>query len=281
MSIVTNYESVPNRIRTLIRIVAQFGPISREDVVSHFMPSDPKFDQVSNIVRDTKLLGLITEKDGKLDLGKEVLRENVDSNAWFLNFVERNLFSKPLGEPNNNHSVAYAIAWLLTQSVAPEIKWGDELAIRMKEDMDSDDVFDITNSGRAAMLCYWMRFLGYGEAISLKQQNYIISDPTRAINRWLEKILSNRELHPIGSFVEIMGRKIPVLETGFFRSSVERLIRRTRDERKLSESTSLALRRLELRGVIRMSNKSDAETYRLDFGRNHIQRVSHIEYTGE
>lgn len=280
MSIVTYYEPVPNRVRSLVRIVAHFGPLSRKELVEHFTPLNPKDDQASNIILETERLGLVTELEGSFRLSDGILKKDVNDNAWFLDFVERALFSKPLCKSDKNRPVAYAVAWMLAQPVSPKFKWSEELANHMQQDMNGDDVFEITNAGRAAMLSYWMRFTGYGEAMSFGNQRCILPDPTRVIARRLPSLIPIGEVLPVGKFIGNLGADLPVLESGTIRSTVESRLKKARNENTLSQTTSLALKQLELRGTIRMSEESDADTRILDI-KDSIRRVSHIEHIGE
>ena len=83
MSVITVYEPVPNRIRSLTRIVSAVGPVGREDLVAYFMPdSQPKRDQVGNIIREAIRLRLLIETERGLELAKGIRPRDVTNDDW-------------------------------------------------------------------------------------------------------------------------------------------------------------------------------------------------------
>jgi hypothetical protein len=86
----------------------------------------------------------------------------------------------------------------------------------------------------------------------------------------------------IQNFVQRLGEACTVLEEGTSRRNLEtRLTERcARKERHLSRSTSLALKRLHLRGVVALKATSDAQTWVLDLA-NETQPVSHVRFNAE
>jgi hypothetical protein len=256
--------------------VAAVGPIGREELSAYFMPgSQPKSNQVGNIIREAVRLRLLIEADKGFQLAEGVRPRDVANDDWFETHVERALFSQPLNEGDENRPVAFATAWLLTRAASPEIEWRFDVAKAMREDMEGDEVYDVTNVDRSAMLAYWIRFTGYGESLGWAGKTFLIPDPTRAIARQLDLLLVETTL-AFPRFLERLAERVPVLEGGAVRAQVEARLRRKRDPATLSPSTSLALLRLELRGLITMRAESDAEPRLLDLAADGTRRISHI-----
>jgi hypothetical protein len=277
MSVITAMEPVPNRIRSLVRIVAAAGPLGREEVAAYLMPgTQPKHDQVGNILREALRLHLLTETDRGIELPGGIRPRDAANDAWFENHVERALFSRDLGEDDENRPVAFATAWLLTRPAAPDLVWRSDLATEMRRDMEGEDIYDVTNVDRSAMLAYWVRFSGYGEALGWDGRTFIIPDPTRAIARHLD-LLPIGETLAFPRFLNSLAERLPVLEGGAIRAQVEARLRRKRNAATLSPATSLALLRLELRGLITMRAESDAQPRMLlDRGGDGPRLVTHV-----
>ncbi len=278
MSVITVYEPVPNRVRSLVRIVAATGPLGRDDLTAHLMPGpQPKRDQVGNIIREAVHLRLLVETDNRgVELAEGIRPRDVANDEWFAAFLERALFARPLDEGDENRSVSFATAWLLTRPATPEFDWRSDLAKAMREDMEGGDIYDVTNVDRSAMLAYWVRFTGYGEALSWDGRTFLVPDPTRAIARQLGDLLPAGMTVAVPRFLEGLAHRMPVLESGVVRTQVEARLRRKRDPATLSPATSLALLRLELRGFIVMRDESDAEPRLLDLAADGTRRVTHI-----
>lgn len=279
MSVITTYEPVPNRIRTLARVVAAAGPLARDELAEHLMPgSPPKQDQVANILREAVRLRIVTETDRKVELAEGIRPRDVADDAWFEAFVGQALFSRILDERDDNRAVGFAMAWLLTRPAVPELEWRSDFAAAMRADLHGDEVYDATNVDRSAMLAYWARFAGLAEAVGWSGKRYLVPDPTRAIARQLEHVLPLGSDIPMPRFLDGLAAVLAVLEGGAIRAQVESRLRRPREAAALSAATSLALLRLELRGAITLRAESDASPYLrlLEAGGDSPRRVTHI-----
>jgi hypothetical protein len=112
------------------------------------------------------------------------------------------------------------------------------------------------------------------------KSNLVIPDPTVAVERHLRVILGQHREVSIGEFLTQLGEHSPVFETGGARTAVDNMMKvNQRPADLISRSTSLALLRLERRGVVRMVASSDAPTLRL--GNWPDERpVSHVVLNG-
>jgi hypothetical protein len=273
MSILASLEAVPNRIRALARLIAFYGPLERQEAKARMVFGEG--GQFSSVVRETVKLGLVEEQE-KLQLAPGLEPAQVNDDTWFMNFVHRQFCADGLVPDSHNYHVAFALAWLLTRKPSSNLKWNGEHNLAIREDLNGDDTYDVTNASRGAMLGYWAKFLGYASSSSDGSVRLIIPDPTNAIACRLDQIFGQAKELAIKPFLKELGKLCPVLDGGVIREQVERRLKKARREETLSPATSLALLRLENRGVITLAAPSDANVVLLDLLQNATRRVSHV-----
>jgi hypothetical protein len=282
MSLISHYEATPNRVRALTRLVALLENATRSTLREHFMPEADSGAQFGNLLVETAHLGLIAEaRNGQVSLNILLSPKEVADDRLFLLFVERALLSDE-SQQSENSGLRYALSWLLAQSPGTAIGWNSDQHLVMKEQMEGDNYYEVTNEGRFSMLCYWAQYLGYAVGLSLSGSAVVIPDPTEAIARRLEVIFAESTRLAIPRFFETLSQECPVLETGSVRRQVEDRMRSKRSEQVLSPATSLALWRLEGRGVIKLTHASDATTWLVSSsiasaGVGKARPISHIE----
>lgn len=283
MSVISILESTPNRVRALVRLSAIVGPSSRATLRDYFMPGGDSGGQFNNLIRETIRLGFLVEQSSEVALGPDIESKNVVNDEWFLEFLDRQLVINP-PEDGDNRVFRYALAWLLGQPAGAAISWTAEQHIKMREQMDGDDCYDVTNGSRFAMLCYWARYLGYACGLSIGGGSAVVPDPTEAMARRLRLFAGSSRL-PISRFFDDAARDCPVLESGAIRRAVEGRFKVKRAGNVLSHSTALALWRLENRGSVRLVHASDSETWLMPIdtvsaGAGGVRRITHVEITG-
>jgi hypothetical protein len=245
------------------------------------MPAAENAGQFNNLIRETIRLGLIVEADGTVSVNQNLTPKDIVDDVSFLAFVEKVLLADE-SETSENRPVRYATSWLLAQSPGMLIGWNSDQHLNMQEQMEGDDCYDVTNEGRFAMLCYWARYLGYAESLSIGNTNAVVPNPTEAIARRLESLFTDSPRLSIPRFLDLLSRDCPILETGSVRKRVEDRMRQKRSPNVLSPATSLALWRLEARGLVSLTHASDAETWLMSSsiasaGAGKTRPVSHIE----
>jgi hypothetical protein len=190
----------------------------------------------------------------------------------------------------------YALTWLMCQNAAKPISFSNQHAALLNAqfaDEKSDDVttrssFNISNNQRFQNLCYWARYLGFAEIVGdpstkLEEEGaakrHIVPDPFRAVSDELSTVFAGDVELPIGLFVERLALRLPVLESGAFRGDIETRLKPAyrRDTAHFSSATSLALRRLELAGVLEIVRKADAVMWVCQLGPD-TYLVSHLRY---
>jgi hypothetical protein len=284
MSVLSIFEATPNRVRSLARLAAHLGTANRDTLRAHLMPGKDDAAQFGQLMRETVRLGLLGEQKGEVTLGSGIKEADLADDGRFLNIVESALLN-PQDEGGENGTFRYALSWLLTQPSGQPIPWNSDQHLRMSEQMEGPDNYDVTNEGRFAMLCYWARFLGFAARLELHNSNTVIPDPTEAIRRRLARVYADDSRLVVTRFLERVIMDCPVLEGGSIRREVEGRFREKRPANQFSVATSLALWRLEERKLIRLDHVSDAETWLMPtstgvVGAGTSRLVTHIERAG-
>ena len=126
------------------------------------------------------------------------------------------------------------------------------------------------------MLMYWAQFLGFAEWTTFDGNEFCNPDPTRAMAAAAKIVLEKKHPTAIAEFFQRLGREISVFETGRVRKEIETRLKKPRDGKFISKSSSLALARLELRGAIKIEGQADAPSL-LMVGLDDTQSaISHI-----
>ena len=269
---------MPNRVRALVGVVASVKNISRVDLARRVVPGAENVDQFNNLVRETKRLGLLVENDGEktLTLADGVSKKQVSSRSDFLAYC-RDILIPASGVPcPGNEAFPLALAWLLTRSIGPSLTSGSEFQVELRNDLSGDEIFELTNASRSSMLEYWAHALGFAEWFEFRGSTYCCPDPTRALMNCLSEVLAPRKQTPIRNVIESVAERLPVFETGHFRAEVESRLKVPRDPESLSKSTSLALRRLELSGKVKLETLADAQSFLLSEMDGRDIAISHI-----
>ena len=289
MSVITVLPALPGRLRLLFAAVAEEGPIARsklEKLTLHAARGKRGgaldgegggSTLFAASLNEAIKLDLIREEDDQLQLGA-ALPKNADVAMAFLTRVEKRLLS-PQDVGSDDIELASALAWFLTRSVAPGLAFGEDSRRQIAKDLDLEDgqaPWGVTNDSRFQNLIYWARFLGLATGLDLGKGKAVVPDPTAAIRRHLNHVLPAAQAIPIETFQRSLALHLPVLEFGTIREAVEARLREQarRPENVVSESTSLALRRLRRAGAIRLEARSDAAVMLVDG-----ERFSHIERT--
>ncbi len=260
MSILISLEAMPNRIRALAEVVASENQLSRNDLARRVVPGVEIHDQINNLLRESIRLGVVfDEKISKtLRLSPDISKKQISNHDQFLAFCRAKLLPSKDDESNGNEAFARALAWFLTRPIGPRLASGGEFQVQLLKDLDGDDIYELTNSSRSSMLMYWAQALGFAEWVNFNGTDYCNPDPTRAMAAAFTMVLEKKHQTPVADTFDKLAREIPVFETGWIRNEVEARLRTPRDPKYLSQSSSLALSRLELRGTIKLDRLADA-----------------------
>ena len=265
MSIIAKFEAMPNRVRALTRVVAFLGEAPEDKLRALIMPptgpEDERSDQFSNLLSVVVELGLVQKAPKKIvKLADGITADDAVDDQWFLKHVTQVLLN-PAERNADKSPFPYALAWLLAQSPGTEIQWISEQTTEMRRQMSGADVYDVTNENRFAMLCYWARFMGYATGIRLNKQRVVVPDPSAVLARMIPNLCGKGEEVAITDLMAEIAKQTPVLEGGPVRTEVDRRFKDARPERQLSPATSVALARLQRRGLIKQKLLDDATAW--------------------
>jgi hypothetical protein len=290
MSVISTMEATPNRVGILYRFLnAQSVPLSQDDLVALLSPpslqpkkgSDDDEKEKGSVLApktlaECKALGLVESGPEAGTLQVPVALRGLDQ-AGLLGLLEKRLTDPVVAADCGQEKVPYALAWFLSQSPANPLAFRDNQAGVIEAEIGGRSL-DLSNYSRFQQLSYWIQYLGLGWQVPTESAGVeLVSDPTEALERHLEAILAAERELPIREAIEALGHRLPILETGSVRQDVESWMPddKRRSENDLSASTSLALVRLELRGVLGLEDPSDATAMRLLTWPS-TRRVSHL-----
>lgn len=287
MSVISVLEATPNRIAIVHRFLrTQNKPMAERMLLQLLSPPELRknANQVgeeeerpttlaSNVLAECKVLGLVVDAgDGEVCLAEGVPE---DIRA----FLERRLLDPEEAKQYRQDSVPYAFAWFLCQHPATPLSLKENQKDRVERDTGGKTL-DLSNASRFQQFGYWVQYLGLGWRISGPGGDRLVPDPTEALMRHLPAVLKDGE-GAIHEVMEKLGKQLPVLETGAVRTEVEAWLpqEKQRAPGDLSPSTSLALLRLQRRGVLAIEARSDAPMMRLLTWPNPTQ-ASHLVWKG-
>ena len=277
MSVVTTWESVPNRIEAVARYLSEHRNVTNDELFAVFSPPSltSSDNLISRVVSETQRLGII-ERDDK-QRWKLTARAAAAKNSKEL--IGQILLSPESTEDTGQSWVAPSIAWFLTQDPREPLDIGANWRSRVGRDFRSESTdFDLKNQASCEQFAYWVVYLGFGWRLPKGDGETLVPDPAVALQSTLRATMQVGELIPIGEAIERVATVCSVLEGGEVRQNVEDRLNseRQRPDGRLSRSTSLALARLESTKVVSMpSPLADAIVTVLDLWPER-RRVSHI-----
>jgi hypothetical protein len=160
--------------------------------------------------------------------------------------------------------LARGLSWALAQDIYNLPEGGKDIEA-LDQSQAATARFIFLNSTRWPGLRPWARYLGFGSSF--------LFDPTEAVRDELPHIMGKGETMAAEVFIEALGARLPVLDGGVYRKEVEANLRPDRwrgpEPGHLSMSLSMALRRLELDGTIKLETLADAGAVLKLSGRNY------------
>lgn len=297
MSVITNLPALPNRLFMLFRYLLHKGSAgeTKERLEAFFAPpalrtpiggeetetaNSTIFDHV---LREAKLMRLVEEADDRIKLRQHFTNSEIKrtgEDGLFLGLIERLLLQPEEAHEGGQKSFAYALCWLLMQNPSEPLDYNENFVNRVINDLGEDArSYQLTNKSRCQNLLYWARYLGFCTWISAGPQTVVVPDPTRVLGRLIPSLFQKEHRMRLADCIIALGALCPVLETGVIRREVEALARPGlgTEPEVLSRSTSIALKRLEHKGIIQLERLSDADVISV-FSDGERKGFSHITY---
>lgn len=299
MSILTTWEAVPNRLYSLYaslldsptgenreRFEALSTPASLRNKSEEEEAATTNL--FTNTLREAIGLGLIEVTDGKIcvtEQARAYSKSFGSKEEAFRRFMGDVLLDEKKAAATQQSGFLAALAWFLTKSPFRPINFNADPTAELKADLGgkADDT-GISVIADYQCFLYWARFLGFATIIgrydtdAKRDSRYVFPDPTNAIRNAIPAILGEQTDLGIERFVTRLASIFPVFEGGNVRKAMiisPDAVQTGSTGVKLSQSTSLALQRLETTQELKFRRDADAPAIILDLGMTE-RRISHV-----
>lgn len=275
MNIASKSTATPNRVEMLLDFIkSENKQYTKKELQELFSPqSDSVFKDNFSVLES---LGLIVIEDDivklKVSPNKRSMQEIIKNSIFNDEFMYKDNF-------------VYSLAWFLVQNSESieGLEWSGQVNNRILKDLQENfGELDLTSNAPWQNFFYWSNYLGFSNKQDIGGKTYIFPDPTDAIFNELKFIFTDSKELKIKEFLTNLAKVIPVSEFGTARKKILDAIREglALSDNQLSFATSLALLRLEERKLIKLEQKSDADSMTLK--NSHENRIiSHIKYIGK
>jgi hypothetical protein len=299
MSIITTWEAVPSRLFSLYaslldspsgetkeRLEALATPPSLRNKGSE--DEGPASTSLfNNALREAFSLKFV-ELDGdtlRVPTAAQVYAKTQKGREkQFRSFMLDTLFDIEKAKSAQQSGFMVALAWFLTKSPLKPFSFRNDPFNIIKADLGEFTVkTDMKTVSDYQNLLYWARYLGFATFIggraseAGRDARWVFPDPFSAIESVIPTIFADETELPIELFMTRLSSVYPVFEGSAVRQEIDQVSGASSyaNERRLSQATSLALRRLENHKYFEMKSRADAPVAILDFGLND-QRISHL-----
>lgn len=284
MSILRDPYVSPSRVKGVVRYLLQArGKREKRDTLEGILSpaslsgrgdeKEASKKMVQATIRECIKMGLIEESQDKTEVALN-LNLKLDSDSTLPSILSKILFCE--SECNENHDFGRVLAWYLAQNLfdAPS-NWQE--AEQLLQMQIGSNLLELNNA-RYGQFEDWSCYLGFCWRNTLIGAEVIVPDPTTYLRQNLERIFTNQlnQQMLLGEVVKKLGKLCPVFETGEFREDIERQIG-LREPNYLSSVTSVALRRLEDEGLLKLERLSDTSVWVLNDG-SRDPRISHVTW---
>jgi hypothetical protein len=285
----------------LHRALIALGPTSRDELLNLCAPAtldkERKVSEAQKQARQTlnrwTQAGLFIEAEEKITVHPDFATS--DAGAGGLGSLRAALRKLVLSERNSDglsnpetESAAVcadftrALCWVLAQDVYTLPGGGYTGIEEIELSQLKEKPFALQNNTRWDGLKDWAPFLGFGWTSGVDE---FVVDPTDAIRDALPAVFGEARELTQGAFLERLASELPVIDGGKYRLEIEE---RLSDNwvkpgaHEISQSLSRALLRLEIRGVLRLDARADADQRSLlGRGGGSLRRISHVILRGE
>jgi len=275
MNIASKSTATPNRVEMLLEFIKDTNKqYTKKELQELFSPqSDAVFKDNFSILNSLQLI----------KIEDDIVRINLEkSKLSTLEIIQKAIFDDDFVYKDN---FVYSLAWLMIQdeNSIQKLDWQGQVNTLIMDDLLGNfSELDLTSNPPWQNFYYWCNYLGFATKSYISKNTYVFPDPTEAIQRELSSIFGKNKELKIDNFFKLLAQKIPVLEYG---SARNKIMENTREglsiaKNQLSFATSLALLRLEKRGLIVLTQKSDATSMTIKTS-TEDRIISHISYVGK
>lgn len=233
-------------------------------------PEKHQLDAARNLTSIVEI-GLAVREGDQISLTPESTKAARKGTSSIATLIRRRVLSSelntaPWGNQDGARDLTNALAWFLTfeAAVAPARMEGEPPSAKALQERDfgprHGDVdsggWPISNSTRWNAFQRWACSLGFAWR---SPSGRLVPDPTPAVRDSISAVLPVGTTLDAASFITAMGAEIPVLETGSYRTLVEKNWSRSPTSSDvLSAATTDALMRLEASRHLEFEDRADA-----------------------
>lgn len=286
MSILYDPYVTPSRVKGTIRYLLQTrGKREKREILEAVLSPTALISKeddktlsrkmVKATIRECIKMGLLEENEDKTEIIVNPKLELKDDSSLPL-ILSKLLLNE--SEYTENYDFAKVLAWYLAQSFFDAPGNWQETEQRLQEQV-GDELLGL-NDARYGQFEDWSCYLGFSWRNALVGKQVLVPDPTVYLRQNLKNLFENQldQQIPLGKFINQLRKFCPVFETGEFREEIEQQID-LREPNHLSSVTSIALRRLEEEGLLKLERLSDTSMLVLRDGSGD-SRISHITWLG-
>lgn len=267
-------DGLPPILITLASLVLQNKNILRDDLINISVPQvGAPTEKVRQTLSKWTNLGLFVEDSGRIQMSVELSRgELPDFFADRLPKICRNLafrseHSEPLWSTDSTErstgstsDLCRALAWWLAQDIYMIPTDPESIESIAAAQLKPGYFIFLNKSNRWPGFRAWAKFLGF----AVGDDSSFFCDITMALRSELLEIIKIGETISASEFISRLAARLPVLDTGYYRVEVEKVMRpeawSAPSVDSLSTAVSFALQRLEKQGVIGFETRSDASS---------------------
>jgi hypothetical protein len=285
MALLNPPQILPNVLRVLVRTLqgADGFTMSVDDLAHLAAPaalaSNADAGDGSKGFGDTltacAAMGITSRGGGTVALSEELswLRDRQLSDEHLRMHLADRIFDASLNEglwtsSEGARDLTRALSWhLLQDPLRPPRGWSDGPdgvdAVELRQFSTEDRVF--SNDTRWGAFQRWSKFLGFGRDLphmlsdGRTLKTVLVPDPTDAFRRVLTDVIDTQP-QEIFVLIDRLRRRLPVLDGGTYCQQVSERMRQNSEPKSevIAPAVAHALRRLELDGMIVLTNLADA-----------------------
>ena len=236
---------------------------------------------IRSVIRECKAMELCGEEAGVLTLAPDVL-SSFPKRQFEAGTMRAQLQRLILNENSEaNRDFGRVLAWFMEQQPLTFGIGADRRTalVSLLRHQTGDGQLQVTNNSIIDNFSYWAVYLGFAWKMNMGKTSgeRLIPDPTPFLTSHLPVLLPVKEETSLLVFLGKLAQFCPVFQGSAWHEDLEQLgALPQREPQVLAPALSFALKRLEERGILKLSALADAEsrTLRSD---QHSQNISHLE----
>lgn len=302
MSVISTWEAVPSRLEQFWLYLAINAPkgLPKSELEHLFSPpslgksGDTEGGEAggnifNGVLGELKSLGFVeqVEKDDSVVplLPPDEKKKPEQKRQWFFEELRRIVTTPDEAKEKKQDMVPLALAWIALQSPDQPIPFGVAKSVEIISAFPHNEKMFGLNTDASLRQCYfWARYLGLCTFSAGKGKEILVPDATAVVRSLLPAIFADTRQLPADDFLSRLGVLCPVLERGEARKIVLSQAAQPENfpgEDELAGSSSLAMLRLEIEGLISLDDQSDARKPCILDLCTHKRRFSHVRLEGK